>query len=88
MDDLDGRLSALIAEVRHNPANSRKWRTAMHKLLREIQQLPGLKKSSHQDYPEALNRTFRWVSDEIANFELRQSSVSKSFVNWINGYLG
>ena len=88
MDDLDGRLSALIAEVRHNPANSRKWRSAMHKLLLEIQQLPGLKKSSHQDYPEALNRTFRWVSDEIANFELRQSSVSKSFVNWINGYLG
>ena len=88
MDDLDGRLSALIAEVRHNPANSRKWRTAMNKLLWEIQQLPGLKKSSHQDYPEALNRTFRWVSDEIANFELRQSSVSKSLVNWINGYLG
>ncbi len=88
MDDLDGRLSAIIAEIRQNPANSRKWRTAMHKLLREIQQLPGLKKSAHQDYPEALNRTFRLVSDEIANFEPRQSSVSKSLVNWINSYLG
>jgi hypothetical protein len=88
MDDLDGRLSALIAEIRQNPANSRKWRTAMHKLLLEIQQLPGLKKSVHQDYPEALNRTFQWVSREIANFEPRQSSVSKSLVNWINGYLG
>jgi hypothetical protein len=54
----------------------------------EIQQLPGLKKSVHQDYPEALNRTFQWVSREIANFEPRQSSVSKSLVNWINGYLG
>jgi hypothetical protein len=88
MDDLDGRLSALIAEIRQNPANSRKWRTAMNKLLLEIQQLPGLKKSVHQDYPEALNRTFEWVSREIAKFEPRQSSVSKSLVNWINGYLG
>lgn len=87
MDDLDGRLSALIAEVRHNPANSRKWRSAMQKLVREIQQLPGLKKSVHQDYPEALNRTFEWVSREIANFEPRSPSVSQSFVNWINGYL-
>jgi len=88
MDDLDGRLSALIAEVRHNPANSRKWRSAINNLLLQIQQLPGLKKSAHQDYPEALNRTFQWVSREIANFEPRQSSVSQSLVNWINGYLG
>lgn len=88
MDDLDRRLSALIAEVRHNPANSRKWRTAMNKLLLQIQQLPGVKKSNHPNYPEALNRTFEWVSREIANFEPRSPSVSKSFVNWINGYLG
>ncbi len=88
MDDLDERLSDLIAEIRQNPANSRKWRTAMNKLLLEIQQLPGLKKSSHPDYPEALNRTFEWVSREIAKFEPRQSSVSKSLLNWINVYLG
>lgn len=88
MDDLDRRLSALIAEVRHNPDNRKKWRTAMNKLLLEIQQLPGLKKSSHPDYPEALNRTFEWVSREIAKFEPRQSSVSKSLLNWINVYLG
>ncbi|MEG4106729.1 hypothetical protein [Microcoleus sp. S13_C5] len=87
MDDLDGRLSALIAEVRQHPANSRKWRSAMHKLLWEIQQLPGLKKSAHQNYPEALNRTFEWVSREIAKFEPRPPSVSKSLVNWINGTL-
>lgn len=88
MDDLDRRLSALIAEVRQNPANSRKWRKAMSKLLGEIQKLPGLRQSSHQDYPAALNLTLAWVSREIANFEQRQSSVSKSMVNWINGYLG
>ncbi|MGB8687821.1 MAG: hypothetical protein WCD53_10865 [Microcoleus sp.] len=88
MDDLDRRLSALIAEVRQHPAPSKKWRTAMNKLLLQIQQLPGLKKSSHPDYPEALNRTFEWVSREIAKFEPRQSSVSKSLINWINVYLG
>jgi hypothetical protein len=88
MDDLDRRLSALIAEIRQNPANSRKWRTAMHKLLWEIQQLPGLKKSSHPNYPEALNLTLEWVSREIDKFQPRQSSVSKSLINWINGYLG
>ncbi|MEG3880027.1 hypothetical protein QT972_21960 [Microcoleus sp. herbarium7] len=88
MDDLDGRLSALIAEVRHNPAKSRKWRTAMNKLLLQIQQLPGVKKSAHPNYPAALNLTLEWVSREIANFEPRSPSVSKSFVNWINGYLG
>jgi len=87
MDDLDGRLSALIAEIRQNPANSRKWRTAMNKLLWQIQQLPGLKKSSHPDYPEALNRTLEWVSREIDKFQPRSPSVSKSLVNWINGTL-
>jgi hypothetical protein len=87
MDDLDRRLSALIAEVRHNPAHSRKWRAAMHKLLLEIQQLPGLKKSDSQNYPAALNLTLEWVSREIANFEPRPPSVSKSLVNWINGTL-
>ena len=88
MDDLDRRLSALITEIRQNPANSRKWRTAMHKLLLEIQQLAGLKKSAHQNYPEALNLTLEWVGREIAKFEPRPPSVSKSLVNWINGYLG
>src|SRR6476661_4034466 len=82
MDDLDGRLSALIAEVRHNPANSRKWRTAMHKLLLEIQQLPGLKKLDHQNYPAALNLTLEWVSREIAKFEPRPPSVQKV---WLTG---
>ena len=88
MDDLDRRLSALIAEVRQHSAPSKKWRTAMNKLLLQIQQLPGVKKSAHPNYPVALNLTLEWVSREIANFEPRSPSVSKSFVNWINGYLG
>jgi hypothetical protein len=85
MDDRDERLSALIAQVRQHPAPSKKWRIAMNRLLWEIQQLPGLKKSNHPNYRKALNRTFQWVSREIANFEPRPPSVSKSLVNWING---
>jgi hypothetical protein len=88
MDDLDERLSTLLTEIRQNPARSIKWRRAMHKLLLEIHQLPGLKKSDHPNYLEALNLTFEWVSRDIANFEPRPSSVSKSLVYWINGYLG
>lgn len=87
MDDLDERLSTLITEIRQNPAHSRKWRTALNKLLREIQKLPGLIRPNHPNYPEALNLTFEWVSRDIAKFELRQSSVSKSLAYWINGYL-
>ncbi len=87
MDDLDERLSTLITEIRQNPDRSRKGRTAMHKLLLEIDQLPGLIKLTHPNYPEALNLTLGWVSRKIANFEPRPPSVSESFVKWINGYL-
>lgn len=59
----------------------------MNKLLLQIQQLPGLKKLDHQNYPAALNLTLEWVSREIAKFEPRPPSVSKSLVNWINGTL-
>ncbi|MCU0544869.1 MAG: hypothetical protein MUE44_22310 [Oscillatoriaceae cyanobacterium Prado104] len=88
MDDLDRRLSALIAEVRQNPAQSIKWRTAMNQLLREIQQLPKLKKSTHPNYPDAFNRTLEWFFENIDEFEPRAPSISTSLVNWINGYLG
>jgi len=88
MDDRDERLSTLIAQVRQNPAQSRKWRTAMNQLLREIQQLPKLKESTHPNYPEALNLTLEWVSREITQFEQRQPSISTSLSNWVNGYLG
>jgi len=87
MDDLDVRLTAIITEVRQHPANSRKWRYAMNRLLLEIQQLPGLATSSHPIYPAALNRTLEYVSLNLAKFDLNSPSVSESFVKWINGYL-
>ncbi|MEH2378224.1 MAG: hypothetical protein V7K27_04855 [Nostoc sp.] len=87
MDDLDQRLNTLITEVRQQPPNSRKWRLFMHRLLLEIQRLPGLAKSSHPDYPAALNRTFKWISKNISRFEPYSGSVVESLVKWINSYL-
>lgn len=87
MDDLDQRLNTLITEVRQQPPNSGKWRFSMHRLLLEIQQLPGLAKSSHPDYPAALNRTFEWISKNISRFEPYSGSVVESLLKWINSYL-
>lgn len=87
MDDLDKRLTDLIIQLQQSPSQTREWRSAMNHLLREIQQLPGLVRSSHQNYPAALNLTLEWVSHNIANFQPRSSSVSQSLENWINGYL-
>ena len=59
----------------------------MHRLLLEIQQLPGLAKSSHQNYPEILNRTLEKVSNNISEFQPYYNSVAKSLVKWVNAYL-
>jgi hypothetical protein len=87
MDDLEQQLTALITQIRQHPPQSLQWRLAMDRLLREIQQLPGLLKSSHHDYPAVLNRTFEWVSKNISKFEPYSGSVVESLVKWINSYL-
>lgn len=88
MDDLAQRLTTLITQVRQNPPNSRKWRLNMNWLLLEIQQLPGLAKSSHPDYPAALNLTLEWVSKNITRFESDSDSLRESLLKWVNSYLG
>ena len=60
---------------------------SLNRLLIAIAQLPGIYRSSHQDYPEAFNRTLEWVSKNIDRFERRSPDVQRSFVTWINGYL-
>ncbi|GAX34483.1 hypothetical protein [Nodularia sp. NIES-3585] len=87
MDDLEERLTTLITQVGQHPPKSIKWRLAMSKLIWEIQQLPGLLKSSHPDYLAALNRTFEWISNNISQFQPDSNSVAKSLVRWVNGYL-
>ncbi|WP_392534448.1 hypothetical protein [Nostoc sp. C117] len=92
---MDEQLKKLIDEVRCYPDSSPERQKALNRLLIVIQQLPGIYKSGHQDYLEALNQTWEWVSRKICEFEARSRSdsegVSPSFqqslVIWINGYL-
>ncbi|MFN6562911.1 MAG: helix-turn-helix domain-containing protein [Nostoc sp. ChiSLP01] len=92
---MDEQLKKLIDEVCCYPDPSPERQKALNRLLIFIQQLPGIYKSGHQDYLEALNLTWEWVSRKICAFEARSRSDSEgvspslqqSLVIWINGYL-
>ncbi|QSJ16068.1 hypothetical protein JYQ62_30555 [Nostoc sp. UHCC 0702] len=84
---MDEQLKKLIGEVCRYPDPSLERQKALNKLLMVIQQLPGVYKSSHQDYLEALNLTWEWVSRKICTFEARSPSLQQSLIIWINGYL-
>lgn len=92
---MDEQLKKIIGEVCCHPDPSLERQKALNRLLMAIQQLPGIYKSSHQDYLEALNLTWEWVSRKICEFEVRSRSDSQgvspslqqSLIIWINGYL-
>ncbi len=85
---MDAQLEKLIAAACEHPQGSLQWRVAMHRLLIKLQTLPGIKKSNHPEYLQALNLTWEWVSRNICiKFVPRSLSLEKSLVNWINGYL-
>ncbi len=84
---MDEQLQKLINEVCRHPDSSLERQKALNRLLGMIQKLPGIYKSSHQDYSDALNLTWEWVSRKICEFEKRSPSLEKSLVIWINGYL-
>lgn len=85
----DEQLQTLITRICENrDFQSKERRRDIHRLLLECQRLPGLKKSSHLLYSEALDKTWEWVITNICDFE-RQAhlSVQTTLVRWINGYL-
>ena len=84
MNEHDEQLSEWIATVRQEPEGSLPWRKAMNQLLLAVQQLPGLARSNHPDYFEALNDTLMRLSEEIREFVPTGSSVENSLVAWIN----
>jgi hypothetical protein len=84
---VDEQLGHLITEVCQYQEATLERRKALNRLLGAISQLPGIYTSSHQDYPEAFNRTLEWVCKNIDRFEVRSPSIQQSFVTWINGYL-
>ena len=85
---MDFKLYQLIAEVCQHPLKSHKRRKAMNLLLMEIQRLPGLGKSPHPDYLDALNRTLEWVNRQLCqDFNAHKPLVQKRLLQWINSYL-
>jgi hypothetical protein len=85
---MDERLRELITAVCQHPQGTLERQKAMQRLLIQLQHLPGLLKSSHPDYLDALNHTWEWVSRSLcSSFELRSPSLQTSLVKWVNGYL-
>jgi hypothetical protein len=84
---VDEQLQNLIHEVCRHADLTVERQKALNRLLVQLQQLPGIYKSAHQDYPQALNDTWQWVCRTICDFQPRHNSVQQSLVSWINGYL-
>ncbi|MDJ0743638.1 MAG: hypothetical protein QNJ32_09760 [Xenococcaceae cyanobacterium MO_167.B27] len=84
---MEEQIKEAISSVCGYDSQSLQRQKNLNRLLILIQQLPGIYKSSHQDYPEAYNRTLIWVSKNIDCFEPQGESIQQSFVTWINGYL-
>ncbi|MBV6624726.1 MAG: response regulator transcription factor [Rivularia sp. (in: Bacteria)] len=85
---MDEQLQQLIEEVSRYEEGTPQRQKALNKLLIIVQQLPGIYKSYHQDYLEALNKTWDWFCRSIDKFEPNPNkSLQDSLVIWINGYL-
>lgn len=81
------RIGSLIDEACRYEKGSTQRQKALNRLLRVIPLLPNIYRSSHQDYPEAYNRTLEWLCKNIDQYQGRSSSIEQGFVTWINGYL-
>jgi hypothetical protein len=85
-------IQQLIDRICNNPdptSSDSDRRKALNRLLLELQQhLPGLLKSSHPYYLEALDKTWEWVSQNICDFQQRSHlSFQESLAKWVNGTL-
>lgn len=89
MDEcLNGLLSAVKQATPRSPEHTR----ALNRLLVRLKGLPGLRRSTHQDYEHALNKTWEWVCRNITAFDpdregLRGKTLEEKLMNWINGTL-
>jgi hypothetical protein len=85
---MDEQLCQLIEEVCQHSVKNPKRRKAINRLLIEIQKLPGLIKSSHQDYLDVLNELWQWVNENICQkFDLSQPLVQERLRQWLNSRL-
>jgi len=88
---VDEQLQKLIDEVCRYEENTPQRQKALNNLLIIVQQFPGIKKDGHQDYLEALNKTWEWFCRSIDKFDSSKVAASESLqislTRWINGYL-
>lgn len=84
---MEEQIKEAIALIRNCDSQSLQRQKSLNRLLWLIQQLPEIYRSSHQDYPEAYNRTLEWICHNIDYFEPKHESIKKSLIVWINGYL-
>jgi hypothetical protein len=92
MTETEIRLRELIANICESPAplTESERRRLVNRLLITVQKLPGLLKSSHLDFLEALDKTYWWLSRKICQFYLpldNSLSYEEGLTRWINGYL-
>lgn len=89
---LDERLAQLLHQLQQADAQNSSSST-LENLLKLIPQLPGLRRSSHSDYGEALNKTLFYVQNHVAaKFQYYGNTEPpelqrERFVRWVNGYL-
>lgn len=86
----DKNLGSLIEVVLSQPEGSFERKKAFNRLLWELSKQPGLLKSSHPDYGDALQQTFIWVARNIERFNYSpdaDGSIDKQFIRWVNSYL-
>jgi hypothetical protein len=86
----DEQIYRLLQDVRRHESGSIAQRKALNRLLMLLQRQPGLLRSSHQDYAQALNRTWEWFTQNIYRFDPSLAPVvgiTHQLIIWINGYL-
>ena len=92
MTETEIRLRELIAKICENSTSltESERKRLIDRLLITVQKLPGLLKSSHLDFLEALDKTYWWLSRNICQFQPplnRSLSYEEGLTGWINGYL-
>jgi len=86
-NQLDTELIRLFETICQFPANSPEKVKALNRFIILCQKNLSLIKDKHLDYPEALNKTWKWVSENLNKFQSSSPSFSHSLQRWINGYL-
>lgn len=86
-NQLDTELIRLFQTICQSSANSPEKAKALNRFIILCQKNLSLIKDKHLDYPEALNKTWKWVSENLNKFQLSSPSFSHSLQTWINGYL-